>query len=417
MTQLQKLLSKREYLVISSLLQGMKPDKIAEEFNISRNAVDQARYRAKQKLGEEFFSKIFAPVSEPRDKCVQNSRDLEEVLTPTELRVFLSIKRSDKNWEMVAEEAQTTPECARKLVPRIKKKLGEKYDELVKTSTPIEGVTIMQKPGKENDPPCCQNCRFFYSSIIGEKGEIVFCSKHLSRLVDSTLEICASYEEYIRINKNLDRELLDEALKDKNYLRMAFKIGTGYEPKSSIERTQYAIAGLGFKGYLFRRRRQARALLEGSARYMTVRLENKDRNKKEVQEILKRYKLFPTKSDFDEEGTTSYYVIKDYRAYVALMAVLSGDIDFIIAEEGTLTIMSENNIRIQHISIADKSGNRYNISLDNPGMFCKEHTAEFPFGPGQYVITISIGTNLVYKYEITVDKKLGQSQITKCKLL
>lgn len=418
LAQLQEILTKREYQIITSFRKGLSPERIAEELNISRNAVDQARYRIKKKLGDELFSKILAPVSSPGEKCVQNSLDLEEILSPTELRIFLSLKRSQKSWDLVAEEARTTPECARDLTKRIKKKLGDQYDELVKHNTPIEGVVVFQEPREKDEPANCQNCKHFYCSINSKEGKKIFCSKQEEAVFKNKRERCSLYQEYIRVDENSDLARMNEALEDKNFLRMAYRAGTGYEPTDGIERSQYAIAGLGFTGYHFRRRRQARAIMEAASRHIVVVLTSEERSRPEVKEVLDYLRLTPTKLDFEEEYTIARYVIKSYGAYQQLMSVLKGDVDFIIEEEGTLKIFFEYESKINHIDIIDKATKKKKVlNLDQPNRTSKEHTAEFRQNPGKYIIEMRLGSGVLYKYEITVDKREGKTRITEVKMI
>lgn len=411
MAQLQNLLSEREQLIISYFQQGMSASKIADKLDISRNAVDQARHRAKRKLGQKLFSKILVPVPNPQEKCVQNSLDLEEILSQTELKVFVSLKRSEKSWKLVAKETRITPECARKTNTRIKEKLGEKYEELISYKNPIEGIVTFQKPKKEYEKSKCENCSHFLGSVISNRGKKVFCSQHDSIIFSKEDTSCSSYQRYIRKDKNSDIDKLNEALEDKAFLRMAFKAGTGYEPKDSIEKSQYAIAGLGFKKEHFRRRAQALTTLGASGRHKIVVLTNEERGKPEVREMLKRLKLSPAKLDFDEDTTTAHFIVKDSWSYNQLMGVLRGDVDFLVSEEGTVTIFFEYDHRIKELYIGKKDAKEgRRLELDTPNHYGKEHTAEFMVEPGKHTISIKTeGTT--YMYELTVKRRMDMTQI------
>lgn len=418
MIQLQDLLSEKEYLVITALQRGMKPKEIAEKYNLTRAAVDQARYRGKLKLGDKLFREILVPVSEPQDKCVQNSTDLEEILSQLELRVFLSLKRSKKTWDLVAEETGTTSECARKIAARIKEKLGEDFERLVSHAVPIEGIVTIQEPKKESEASRCENCRHFYYSIIGKEGKKTFCSKHTKGILLHEEKRCSAYEEYIRVDDNCDMKKINEALEDKGLISMAYKIGTGYEPTNSVEKTQFAIAGLGYRGFHFRRRRQARRKMEMAARHTIVVLTDEDRSRPEVKQKLKELKLTPVKLDFDEEGKTAYYALKDNWSYKQLMSTLVGSPDFIISDTGTITILLEYDAKIEHLGIRKNNSDQLQlIVLDEPSKISKSHTARSSFSQGTYIISIKLEVGLIYEYEVKIRKREGKIEVKEVKPL
>lgn len=411
MTEAQNLLSKREQLVISYFQQGMSASKIADKLDISRNAVDQARHRAKRKLGQKLFSKILVPVSSLREKCVLNSTDLERILSETQLKVFVSLKRSKKSWELVSKETGVTLEYVKRSNKIIKEKLGEKYEELISYKHPIEGIVTLQEPKEEDEERKCENCSKFLGSVVTKEGKKVFCSQHDTITLSEDEKSCSSYQEYIQKDKNSDMEQMNEALKDKGFLRMARKAGTGYEPKDSIEKSQYAIAGLGFRKEHFKRRAQALTTLGASGRHKIVVLTNEERGKPEVREMLKMLKLSPAKLDFDEDTTTAHFIIKDEWSYSQLMSVLRGDVDFLVSEEGTVAIFFEYDHRIKELTIKEKGAKKgRKLELDRPSHYGKEHTAEFMVEPGKYTISIKTeGT--VYMYELTVKRRIGMTQI------
>lgn len=331
MQQVEELLSPQEKIVLAALQQGKAPADIAQELGISRNTIKQVKYRIKQKLGADFVDRL-AHQNAPGVKSAQNQitsvADLEKILSPAELKILLLYKSGLRAQAEIAQYAGASVETVGKAMWRLKNKLKGQYDKLISEQR-LEGLEL-PTPKAERE---CRSCTcFIYAVCRGSQKEIC-CRRHGLIKLDQTN--CADYtSRYIshkRDKKMTDQQLLLERLLDKNYVRMAFKLGfEGYEPKNGVEKSQYAINGLGYRDYHFKRRAQAFKALAKSARYILVRIEAEDRRRPAVKRVLEQFSLSPVKVDFDQDEkgrwySTAYFALENNLQYQELMTALEED--------------------------------------------------------------------------------------------
>ncbi|OPL09823.1 MAG: hypothetical protein AVO34_05250 [Firmicutes bacterium ML8_F2] len=461
---LEKILTPKEYALVVGLQEGKTLRQIAAESRSTYGSVRTLKYQLKKRFGESNFDNIIGNGDRFFDNLAQY-RDpglslpffkvdyLQDKLSAMEFEVFMLIKMGERRHNQIAKIVGSKTDAVIKSVNRIKEKLNGYYDTLIAPETFIEGIetyydvikkrVIDKEPAAQNqESNSCFDCIHYKGSIFFKGKAKIYCNG-FSRVYfeEGSHCRCESYSRYIPAHKEQERDLLEERLQDKGFLEMAYNLAQGYEPTDPIEKTQYAIAYLGFRSYHFNRKRQHRTLMEKAARYAVVAVSSMDRKRPEVKQVIKHLKLSPTKIDFElnEDGdhyTIAHYVLKDQKSFKALSGVLIGDVKISLPEQETIKIDFQRKTTLSSLHVLTEQGEKEKLDLDYQDDTPRfEHTARFPASPGKYILTVTPGkkadkdknsrssqprTNrwgTILNYEIDVVEDKEGLQIDRCRPL
>ncbi len=370
--------------VFIHLKQGKTYEQIAEEENISLRSI----------------SRIHAAIKNHPDN----------MLTGIEQKIVQE-KANGKTNGLIAKDLELTRNMVKKTLCVTRKKYPESIDDLFKPSINLESFE-----------PDCNNCHYFLQAFFHNGTKTIHCQISGSIICSSNKNHSCDWHKK-RQEKLQEKDILQEKLNDQGYLKMAnMRYRYGYEPTETLERIQYGIAQLGDGAFLMAKKAEHLVMLAHSARYPVVPLTTKQRKNPAVKYILKDFKLNPIKTDFDEDEngarmTTAYYVIKNYSCYVRLMKALHDSENIIISipEEKTLSVEFRHRVIINSINIREENQKTWQpLSLDQKTS-SKHHSTEFTYGPGKYILSITIGDgrwSTRFNYGITVSNENGKSKIS-----
>jgi len=435
-------LTPQEYAVAASAGKSKKLQNMAQKHENNLNAVFTAKSMTEKKPGKSnlrgfLFTKTFPGIS----LSLITVQDIKNILTPLEFDFFVLYKDGSLTYSQIASVLGQNNKNGT-LLQRIKKKLGIYYRPLVDPNFKINGLKTRRSIADvSSSREGCGSCMNFLAAL--EQDKKVYC---LQEGLTEEKDICRSYNRYIIKKRLQERELLEERLNDPGYLKMAYSIGVnGYEPQDSIEKSQLAIAALGYRNFHSRRRSLHRKTIEYAARYAVIPLTAEERNEPDVKLLLKHLNISSVKTDFDchcemsacKESSncydcrlkysTSYYVIKDAGHYQRVIGALVGPACFYISEDGMLNIFFEKKVSIKSVFVKKSdSGEEVVLNIDKSGgFFKKEHAVDFYDRPGEYIITIVVGRghlkkddrwNAALKYRIVVEREDGRLVVKKQEL-
>ena len=458
--ELQEVLTPREYAVFASIKEGKGLKEIALEQGISLNAVYIARTKVKRKIGESNFGKVLFAKNVPGVSLSQITlKDIKEIFSPLEFDFFIFFKTGKLTYRQIAKLLNQKYSSGAILL-RIKNKLGEHYQMLIKPEFKIEGLEIKHRNinNDKNNLKTCSTCTNHLATAVLCQDKKIYCSK--LGIIENDEFGCKFHSRYItqyitNDNRLQERDLLEEYLKDKGYLKMAYNIETnGYKPYSSIEKSQFAIASLGYQAFHNKRRSQHRNVITNAARYPVIPLTTEERKDPNIKQLLEQFNMKPIKTDFechydrdicdenrnncgicDLKYSVAYYVIKDMRVYRFIVGALTGHVSFYFWEDNTLSVTFEKEVPVRSIHVRKIGQNEKELlEMDiNDNLPRKEYTAGFYYGPGEYIITIMLGEKppknpnirwknenkkwtAVIEYQVTVEYENEQLAIKNQKL-
>ncbi len=423
--QLQELLSPKEYQLLPYIKQGKKNKEIAESVGTTESTVKVLKNRIKKKMGQKFvnlFDNKKAQGAELNQNRI-NKEDLPNILSKTEWNVFLELEKSNKNSQLIAKNINTTDGFVRIAIKRIKEKLGPDFHRFFSKQLP-DGQEII------ND---CRCCMYLIHNIHNNGTRTIQCEIKGTLTRSSSKTYTCNWFTNRKNKRFQEKDFLEERLADKGFLRMAYdRYAIENDPPNTEEKLQLAINKLGHMDVLLTKRARHFSVIANSARYAVIPLttydlnkysyketyiddngEKKKRTRYPVKELLDWFRLKPTNVDqeIDANGkkySVSHYVIKNRFHYRILTTQLIGNVNIYLPEQGTIAIEFERKIHIQSIYCQKKGEHgKDKLALDIQNVPLQNHTAEFNYGPGDYILHITIGdfrfgTSL--KYEITIDK-------------